>query len=102
MSSEPKSPKPPSKPLPSAEEIQAYVELSAARTKKRLTLASGNARPIGAAVPAVTPVKTDRKLPIGSAAAAPASPAPAPAASPKEADAQAGAAWQPFPTDDKS
>ena len=43
MSSEPKSPPPPRKPLPSAEEIQAYVELSAARTKKRLTLASGNA-----------------------------------------------------------
>ncbi|MEY4547168.1 MAG: hypothetical protein RL685_3363 [Pseudomonadota bacterium] len=100
MSSEPKSPPPPRKPLPSAEEIQAYVELSAARTKKRLTLASGNARPIGAAVTPVTTAKTDRKLPVGSAAAAPA--APAPAASTKEADAEAGAGWQPFPTDDKS
>jgi hypothetical protein len=29
------------KPLPSAEEINAYLELSAARTKKRLTLAFG-------------------------------------------------------------
>lgn len=100
MSSDADSPKPPPKPLPSAEEIQAYVELSAARTRKRLTLASGNARPIGAAV------KTDRKLPIGApaavrpAAGAPAA-APAPTAPAKEADAEAGAAWQPFPTDDE-
>ena len=31
------------KPLPSAEEINAYLELSAARTKKRLPLALGSA-----------------------------------------------------------
>jgi hypothetical protein len=36
------------KPMPSAAEINAYLELSAARTKKRLTLAAGNAAPMKA------------------------------------------------------
>jgi hypothetical protein len=58
MSSDPKPPP----PLPSAEQIQAYVELSAARTKKRLTLAAGNARPEPAAA------RGERKLPTGRAA----------------------------------
>ena len=109
MSSDPDSPKPspkPPKPLPSAEEIQAYVELSAARTKKRLTLASGNARPTG------TAAKTERKLPVGKlpvgelpvggAAARPKDPAAPPAGTATtEADAADGAAWQPFSNDDK-
>ena len=50
----------PKRPLPSAEEINAYLELSAARTKKRLTLAAGSIgapkRPGG-----------DRKLPVARA-----------------------------------
>lgn len=49
-----------SKRIPSAEEINAYLELSAARTKKRLTLALGSIgapkRPGG-----------DRKLPVARA-----------------------------------
>ncbi len=44
----------PKRPLPSAAEINAYVELSAARTKKRLTLAFGT---MGAPKP-----PRDRKL----------------------------------------
>src|SRR6188508_827320 len=40
MSTDPKPPK----PMPSADEINAYVELSAARTKLRLPLAKGAAR----------------------------------------------------------
>lgn len=88
MSSEP----PPPKPLPSAEEIQAYLERSSARTKKRLTLAAGNARPVEKAAP------LDRKLPVGRAAAAPPPPA-SPAAPTSEADT--ATAWQPFSSDDK-
>jgi hypothetical protein len=40
MSTDPKPPK----PMPSADEINAYLELSAARTKLRLPLAKGAAR----------------------------------------------------------
>jgi hypothetical protein len=51
----------PKRPIPSAEEINAYLELSAARTKKRLPLALGSIgapkRPGG-----------DRKLPVARAA----------------------------------
>jgi hypothetical protein len=48
------------RPLPSADEINAYLELSAARTKKRLTLAFGTT---GAPkLPA-----RDRKLPVAGA-----------------------------------
>ena len=88
MSSDPKS----SKPLPSAEEIQAYLELSAARTKKRLTLAAGNAR----TEPATA--RADRKLPTGRASAKPLEQTVAKPAHPAAAPgAEAGeASWQPF------
>jgi hypothetical protein len=46
----------PSRPLPSAAEINAYLELSAARTKKRLTLAFGT--------PGAKAAARDRKLPV--------------------------------------
>jgi hypothetical protein len=49
----------PTRPLPSAAEINAYVELSAARTKKRLPLALGTT-----SVP--TPPR-DRKLRVAGA-----------------------------------
>ena len=90
MSSDPK----PTKPLPSAEEIQAYLERSAARTKKRLTLAAGNARPEPAAA------RADRKLPTGRASAqAVETAAPPPEAVP---GAEASdASWRPFADEDK-
>ena len=50
------------RPLPSAAEINAYLELSAARTKKRLPLAFGTT---GAPKP---PVR-DRKLRVAAAVA---------------------------------
>jgi hypothetical protein len=94
MSSDPKPPK----PLPSAEEIQAYVEQSAARTKKRLTLAAGNARPEPAAARAA------RKLPTGGASAKTIAKTTETAPSPAEAvpGAEAtDASWRPFTDDDE-
>ena len=90
MSSDPKPPK----PLPSAEEIQAYLEQSAARTKKRLTLAAGNARPEPAAA------RADRKLPTARASAKTLETAPAPSAEVPAAEAT-DTAWRPFTDDDK-
>jgi hypothetical protein len=52
------APNDPKKPIPSAAEINAYLELSAARTKKRLTLAFEPK----AAPP--KPAARDRKLPV--------------------------------------
>jgi hypothetical protein len=64
MSTDPKPPK----PMPSAEEINAYLEQSAARTKLRLPLAAGAAR-VGAA-PAAGPdgveQREKRPLPLGA------------------------------------
>jgi hypothetical protein len=61
------------RPMPSADEINAYLELSAARTKKRLPIAFGTK---GAAPKA--PAR-DRKLRVAAPALAPeASPVPAP------------------------
>jgi hypothetical protein len=94
MSSDPKPPK----PLPSTEEIQAYLERSAARTKKRLTLAAGNAR----SEPAVA--RAERKLPTARTSAktvdkdvekTPAPPEAAPGT------AATDAPWQPFRDDDE-
>jgi hypothetical protein len=53
----------PKKPIPSAAEINAYLELSAARTKKRLPLAFGK-------TPAVKPAPVPRKLKLTGAATA--------------------------------
>ena len=47
------------RPLPSAAEINAYLELSAARTKKRLPLAFAKASPKAPA--------RERKLPVAGA-----------------------------------
>lgn len=94
MSSEPRPPK----PLPSAEEIQAYLELSAARTKKRLTLAAGNARPEPAAA------RAERKLPTGRTGAKAVEQTVEKAAAPPEAvpgTEAADASWRPFTDDDK-
>ena len=55
------APDDPKKPIPSAAEINAYLELSAARTKKRLTLAFEPK----AAPP--KPAARDRKLPVAGA-----------------------------------
>lgn len=108
MSSEPKSPK----PMPSAAEIQAYVERSAARTRMRLPLAKGNALPAGVMRPAedtsagpVAAPAAGRALPV-SGKALPTQPATAkaPAADASAANEQAskepapapGAPWAPF------
>lgn len=55
------NPDPPPKPMPSPEEIQAYLDASSARTKKRLPLATiPNAEP--------EPAKTvSRPLPVAGA-----------------------------------
>lgn len=92
------------KPMPSAAEINAYLELSAARTKKRLTLAAGNA------VPLKGPEPRDRKLRLtgttGVSGARP--PAPAPAApvgvvgGAPEGPAAGEPGWSPFPKDPKA
>ena len=94
MSSDPKPPQPP----PSAEVIQAYLELSAARTKKRLTLAAGNARPEPAAA------RSERKLPTqrisASTVAKPVETAAAPPTAVPSAEAT-DASWRPFTDDEK-
>lgn len=93
MSSEPKSPK----PMPSAAEINAYVERSAARTKMRLPLAKGNAAPVGAspaAADAAAPA-AGRALPVRSKNL-PTQPAAA-----DDAPGEPGAAWTPFGDDSK-
>jgi hypothetical protein len=84
-----------SKRIPSAEEINAYLELSAARTKKRLTLALGSIgapkRPGG-----------DRQLPVARAGKPlpVATDASQKTASPKTPDASAEAVPPLEPSDD--
>jgi hypothetical protein len=73
----------PKKPLPSAAEINAYLELSAARTKKRLPLAFGK-------TPVAKPAPVARKLKLTGAAPA-ASPTPA-SAGPEAREPEPGAA----------
>ncbi len=58
------APDDPKKPIPSAAEINAYLELSAARTKKRLTLA------FEPKAPQPKPAARDRKLPMTRATTA--------------------------------
>ncbi|HTV20334.1 MAG TPA: hypothetical protein VMG12_16740 [Polyangiaceae bacterium] len=105
MSTDPKPPK----PMPSADEINAYLELSAARTRMRLPLAKGNAivGTAGATAPSgekgaarALPISASKKLPTqreepaASGASGPGSARPSgPAESPD-------AAWRPFATDE--
>ncbi len=89
----------PQKPLPSAEELNAYLELSAARTKKRLTLAAGNA------VPMKAPAK-DRSLRVAEVKArtsgsSPPTPAGQGQAAEPSGATPAEAAWRPFSSDDE-
>jgi hypothetical protein len=97
----------PTKPMPSPAEINAYLELSAARTRMRLPLAKGAAAVIepkgaapapAAALPssAVPRAAGSRALPLqGSKKPAPAEAAPH--ATPGEPGA-----WSPFASDDES
>ena len=83
--------------MPSAAEITAYVEKSAARTRMRLPLAKGNALPAGAspateAAPAASPA---RALPVRG------KPLPTQAATTDERSAEPGATWTPFGDDRK-
>src|SRR5688572_28258082 len=101
MSTDPKPPK----PMPSADEINAYLELSAARTKLRLPLAKGAARvstprdadqPAGAIgekgplqISASKKLPTRQEQPSGTALA------------PADGEANGAEAWRPFPSDEK-
>lgn len=98
MSSEDK----PQKPLPSPDEINAYLELSAARTRKRLPLAFGKSGASG------TP-GSSRGLPVAEKSpATPSGALPVAAAKPRAPVVPAGAAsttrsedtWQPFEDED--
>jgi hypothetical protein len=101
MSTEPKPPK----PMPSADEINAYLELSAARTKLRLPLAKGAARvgtPPDAGQPARAdgektppPISGSKKLPTRQEQPSRTAPAPA------DGEANGGELWRPFPSDEK-
>jgi hypothetical protein len=112
MTTEPK----PQKPIPSAAEINAYLEQSAARTKMRLPLAKGAARverPPAANMPtaqstaggpsALPASPSTRTLPLqgtksrSTQRSAPAEPGATP---PTSADAASDEAWHPFSTDD--
>jgi hypothetical protein len=116
MTTEPK----PQKPMPSAAEINAYLEQSAARTKMRLPLAKGAARVERPPAASAANTPTAQSTAVGPSARLPASPATrtlplqgtksqstqrsAPAepgaAPPASADAASDEAWHPFSTDD--
>jgi hypothetical protein len=100
----PTEPKPP-KPMPSADEINAYLELSAARTKLRLPLAKGAARVNelpNAAAPVVEsekpspPISASKKLPTRQE-----EPSRTAAAPPAAGEAGADEVWRPFPGDEE-
>ena len=83
--------------MPSAAEITAYVEKSAARTRMRLPLAKGNALPANAspaaeAAPAAVPA---RALPVRG------KPLPTQPATTDERPGEPGATWTPFGDDRK-
>jgi hypothetical protein len=87
MSSEPKPPK----PLPSAAEINAYVERSAARTRMRLPLAKGNALPVNASPePSAAPPAAGRALPVRGKAL------PTQSKGADAASSEPDATWKPF------
>lgn len=75
----------PSKPTPSVAEINAYLEKSAARTKKRLTLAMGQKPPTPTAAQPTSKVSAT-KLPTTSTKVVP-------PASAEKVDAET---WSPF------
>lgn len=102
MSIDPKTPK----PLPSADEINAYLELSAARTKLRLPLAKGAAR-VGTLPDPKQPavensaaralqVSASKKLPTRREEPSSPAPATAPPSNPGGPEV-----WRPFPSDDE-
>ena len=90
----------PNKPMPSAAEINAYLEQSAARTRMRLPLAKGAAAvvppkapaPDASVDPAPSRAGVTRALPLQGK-----KPASAPEAEPR---AGAADAWRPFGNDD--
>lgn len=100
-----------SKPMPSADEINAYLELSAARTKLRLPLAKGNALPVAASTAAAPAAPADksaqRTLPLSGSKQLPTrreESSGAEAARPAGGGfpaAPAGEAWVPFDGDDE-
>jgi hypothetical protein len=103
MSTDPKPPK----PIPSAEEINAYLEQSAARTKLRLPLAAGAAR-VGAAPPAgpdgveqsekrPLPISASKKLPTRQE-----QPSRAGASHSSPSEVGPGEVWRPFSNDGES
>jgi hypothetical protein len=113
MSTDPKPPK----PMPSAAEIQAYLERSAARSKLHLPLAKGAAavmapparQPSHATPPASTtaralPLKGTKKLPTrpreADAAEVAAPPAPEGVGKPEPGEAE-GSTWRPYSSDDE-
>jgi hypothetical protein len=82
------------KPMPSAEEISAYLEASAARTKKRLPLAFDKPAPAEKKKPRALPTtKSGPSRPRDTQSAAGADPS---AASPQEPGG-----WQPPPGDER-
>jgi hypothetical protein len=95
----------PTKPMPSADEINAYLELSAARTKLRLPLAKGAAR-VEAAPPAAATEQKSEKRPLPSSAS---KKLPTQQELPKHdamarsehGDAGPGEVWRPFSSDDE-
>jgi hypothetical protein len=100
MTTDTKSPK----PMPSAAEINAYLEQSAARTKLRLPLAKGaavvqrGAAAPAAAAPAAAPApvaQSAKKLPTQ-----PSGPVAGPVKAAPAADVPADEAWRPFSSDD--
>jgi hypothetical protein len=101
MSTEPKPPK----PMPSADEINAYLELSAARTKLRLPLAKGAARvdAAPAAAPAASEKLEKRELPISKKLPTQHEPVRRDdRAHAGGSEAGPGAVWRPFASDDES
>lgn len=103
MSTDPKAPK----PIPSADEINAYLEASAARTRLRLPLAKGNALTDAAAVTSTPEKVLQRALPVSGSKKLPTQreqPRPSSGAAPgksEKADAESSpeAVWQPFSSD---
>lgn len=97
-----------SKPMPSADEINAYLELSAARTKLRLPLAKGNAAPLAASPARAVPADkgAQRALPLSGSKPLPTRREESGGAEAASADrglpaATDGDAWLPFDSDDE-
>jgi len=82
----------PTKPMPSAAEINAYLEQSAARTRKRLPLAKNPVAkdPVAKDASRALPLQESKKLPTSTEG---------PAAEPASPSAESG--WRPFSRDDE-